>query len=75
MDGDTAKKLAKNEQAIAELAENLPLLMEFVPYIVNAHMAYYKELVKQGFSSDQAIYLVAQHGTSFGLRGSQEKTG
>lgn len=57
MDSRTAKKLSQNEQDVAEFAQNIPMLIGFMPYLAKAYMAYYIALIKAGFSSEQAVFI------------------
>ena len=63
---DSMKKLAQNDQQVSELAEKVSLVLDFIPEIARIHMTYYKELVAQGFTAEQALYLVAKHGVNCG---------
>jgi hypothetical protein len=55
----TLKEQHDFENTLAEVEKTLPM-------ITQALALYYKSLVNQGFTDEQALYLVGVHGTSFG---------
>jgi predicted transcriptional regulator len=54
-----SKDLHNFEQSLGDIEKMLPL-------VTQALMLYFKALVAQGFTTEQAMYLVGVHGTSFG---------
>lgn len=63
------RRQAQFEQDLAAMRDAVPMMLETLPYIAKLHKEYYKELIKQGFTPEQALYLVGAHGTSFGIHG------
>jgi hypothetical protein len=49
------------------MEEAAKALVEVIPIIAGMHKSYYDALVKEGFSREEAIILVGQHGTSCGV--------
>lgn len=56
------KKLHELEQAMSEATDHLPLITGLL-------FEYQRNLVEAGFTDEQALYLVAIHGTTFGVKG------
>ena len=67
----TLKDQANFEQAAAALKDMVPMLIGILPDLAKLYMQYYKALLKAGFSAEQAIQLIAAHGTSLGIKGQQ----
>jgi hypothetical protein len=63
------KQQAQFEQDLAAMRDAVPMMLDMLPHIVKLHMEYYKALIKQGFTPEQALYLVGVHGSNFGIHG------
>jgi hypothetical protein len=53
---------AEYEIARAQIEKGVPAMLGVYPSIARLTMSYYKELVKQGFNEQQALYIVARQG-------------
>ncbi len=61
------KKQADFEQSVAAMRDAIPQLIEVMPYLAKTHMEYFKALKKEGFTDQQALYLVGAHGVNLGM--------
>ncbi|ARF67254.1 hypothetical protein B7C51_04600 [Paenibacillus larvae subsp. pulvifaciens] len=50
------------ELAIESMQKILPMMLGTFPTIAKLSRVYYDELIKEGFSEDQALYIVAEQG-------------
>ena len=57
----TPKEQHHFEETLASIELTLPLVTQTL-------MVYYKALVHQGFTKDEALYLVGVHGTTLGYK-------
>ena len=48
--------------------QSMAMMAEYLPAIASALMTYKNALMEQGFTEQQALYLVGVHGTSFGYK-------
>ena len=53
---------AEYELAKAQAEKGVPAMLGAYPSIAKLTMTYYKELVKEGFNEQQALYIVAKQG-------------
>lgn len=53
---------AEYEIAKAAMEKGVPAALAAYPSIAKLTMSYYKELVKEGFNEQQALYIVARQG-------------
>ncbi|PFR93485.1 hypothetical protein [Priestia megaterium] len=53
---------AEYEIAKATMEKGVPAMLGAYPSIAKLTMTYYKELVKEGFNEQQALYIVAKQG-------------
>lgn len=54
------------EQTLKDFTEQLPGYLKYCSMIAKQEKAYYDALVKEGFTAEQALYLVGQHGIYVG---------
>ena len=66
-DKEDLKKQAKHEQNMATLKDAVNEMFDVIPHIAKLYMDYYKALKAQGFTNEQAITLIANHGASLGI--------
>jgi hypothetical protein len=62
------KKQAETEQNIAAFKDGVLQLLDVIPHLAKLYMEYFKALKKEGFTDEQAISLIGQHGTSLGMK-------
>lgn len=66
-DKEDLKRQAKHEQNIATVKDAVKEMFDVIPHIAKLYREYYKALKAQGFTNEQAITLIAHHGTSLGI--------
>lgn len=66
-DPEQLKRQAKSEQKAAELSSVLDEVADCIPQVSRMYFMYYEALLKSGFSSEQALYLIGQHGATLGV--------
>jgi len=71
------EQMKPHEQAEYEISKeniekNVPAMLAVYPAIAKLTMTYYRELIQQGFSETQALYIVARQGCQAGTNGTSE---
>ncbi|MCR4436182.1 MAG: hypothetical protein QHH06_10415 [Clostridiales bacterium] len=66
---DNYKKQAEFEQNLETFKDGVKQMLDVIPHLAKLYMEYFKALKKEGFTDEQAIYLIGQHGTSLGIKG------
>jgi hypothetical protein len=71
------EQMKPHEQAEYEISKeniekNVPAMLAVYPSIAKLTMTYYKELIQQGFSETQALYIIARQGCQAGTNGTSE---
>lgn len=62
---------AEYEIAKANIESAVPAMLAIYPSIAKLTMTYYKDLVKEGFNEQQALYIIARQGYMAGVQGGE----
>lgn len=56
------------EMALKEMKSNIPLMIDLGVQVSKLLREYYNALIKEGFTEQQALQIVINHGVSYGFK-------